>query len=77
VKIVEVIWIDIRSDSGWRTLNQLETFITSKNPVRQVGYLYEQDDDQIVLLDSYFQEKDLYGGVHTIPRGCIVEIKEI
>jgi hypothetical protein len=77
VKIVEVIWIDIRSDSGWRTLNQLETFITSKNPVRQVGYLYEQDDDQIVLLDSYFQEKDLYGGVHTIPRGCIVSITEI
>jgi hypothetical protein len=75
MKRVEVTWIDIRSDDGWRTLNKLEKFITGNNRVKQLGYLYEESEEQIVLLDSYFEDNELYGGVHTIPKGCIVEIK--
>jgi hypothetical protein len=77
MKRVEVTWVDIRSSDGWHSLNKLETFITEKVIVRQIGYLFEQDDDQIVLLDSYFDDLSLYGGVHTIPKGCIQSIKDL
>jgi hypothetical protein len=77
MKRVEVTWIDIRSEAGWLTQNQLDNFTTKKTPVKQLGYLYEQDEEQIVLLDSYFEDKELYGGAHTIPKGVIIEIKEI
>jgi hypothetical protein len=80
MKRVEVTWIDIRSDDGWRTLNKLEKFITGDNTVKQIGFLHEEDEEQIVLLDSYFEDGTLFGGVHTIPRGCIksiIELKEI
>jgi hypothetical protein len=77
MKRVLVTWIDIRSDDGWRTLNKLEKFITGNNTVHQIGFLYEESEDQIVLLDSYFEDKELYGGVHTIPKGCVLSITEL
>ena len=77
MKRVEVIWIDIMSEGGWHTQNRLDQFITQRNPVVQLGYLYEEDEHQIVLLDSYFEDKTLYGGIHTIPKGCIISVTEI
>lgn len=77
MKRVEVTWIDIMSDSGWRNQSKLDRFITSSNAVVQIGFLYEDDDDQIVLLDSYFDDKTLFGGVHKIPKGCIRSIVEL
>lgn len=77
MKRVEVRWIDIISSDGWHDQNKLDKFITQHNPVRQIGYLYEEDENQIVLLDSYFEDKSTYGGIHTIPKGCIIEMKEI
>jgi hypothetical protein len=75
MKPVLVIWKDIVSDDGWHTADQLDDFAESDNTVRQLGYLYEEDENQVILMDSYFEKKDLYGGVHKIPRGCIVSIE--
>jgi hypothetical protein len=79
MKKVEIVWIDIVSADGWKDQNKLDKFITNSrhNRVCQIGYLYEEDEDQVVLLDSYFIEKDTYGGIHVIPRGCIVSITEL
>jgi hypothetical protein len=78
-KIVSVRWIDItESANGWRTLDELEDFITdTKSKIcNQVGLLYEEDEHQLVLVSSYFPEDDLYGVVNVIPKGCIIEMKE-
>lgn len=79
MKKVEVVWKDITSDDGWRDSDELDEFVHEDNTVRQLGYLYEddQDDDKIILLDSYFDHKKLFGGVHKIPRGCIISITEL
>jgi hypothetical protein len=76
MKIVEVVWRDILSSDGWHNQNKIDKFISnSSDEVVQVGYLYEEDEHQVVLLDNYFKDKTLYGTIHRIPRGCIVDIK--
>jgi len=76
MKKVEIIWRDILSQNEWVSQEDLDNFITkSHDEVYQIGYLYEEDDEQLVLITNYFKGKDLYGTVHRIPRGCIVEIK--
>ncbi len=79
MKLVIVTWRDITASLDWHTLNKLDAFITDQkeNLVHQVGYLYEEDDDQLVLLDSYFADKSKYGTIHKIPRGCVVDIKTL
>lgn len=76
MKIVEVIWRDILSSDGWHTQNKLDKFISNSNDeVTQLGYLYEEDDKEVVLISNYFKDKSLFGTIHRIPKGCIVEIK--
>ena len=78
MKIVQVTWVDIVSDDGWHTQNRLDNYIHKDNKtVRQVGYLYEEDEEQVVLLNSYFTKKDMFGDITKIPRGCIVSIDEL
>jgi len=79
MKIVQVTWIDIVSDDGWHSQNKIDNFIHNKihNLVYQVGYLYEEDEDQVVLLNSYFPDKKVFGDITKIPRGCISNIKEL
>lgn len=78
MKRVEVIWRDITSDDGWHTPDEADKFISDdEGVVCHIGYLYEEDENQLVLIDSYFKNKDLFGGIHKIPKGCIVSITEI
>lgn len=76
MKAVLVIWKDIsQSDSSWRTQNELDKFITKEdNVVRQLGFVVEDDDDQLVIVDSYFTDKSNYGSATKIPKGCIVSV---
>jgi len=75
MKKVEIIWRDILSQNEWVSQEDLDNFITkSHDEVHQIGYLYEEDEDQLVLITNYFSGKDLYGTVHRIPRGCIIKI---
>lgn len=71
-----VTCIDISTKQGWINQEECDSFISdeSENIVYQAGFLYEQDEKQVVLLNSYFHNQDLLGDVTKIPRGCIIEI---
>lgn len=78
MKRVEIIWKDITSDDGWHSQDELDKFINDDiDTVTQVGYLLEEDENQVVLIDSHFLGKDLFGGIHKIPKGCIIEMTEL
>lgn len=79
MKKVIVKWRDITASLDWHTQNKLDAFITDDraNLVHQIGYLYEEDENQVVLVDSYFEDGSKWGTIHRIPRGCIVDIKEL
>jgi hypothetical protein len=78
MKRVEVKWVDIIHEGGWHTQDQIDEFINERSMiVNQIGYLYEQDDDYLILLDSYFEDKQQFGTIHVIPKGCIKQITEL
>lgn len=79
MKIVQVDWIDITSSINWHSQNKLDKWVTeeSEKLVHQIGYLYEEDENQIVLLDSYFDNKEMYGNATKIPKGCIISVTEL
>jgi hypothetical protein len=79
MKRVEVVWIDIQMKGGWHTMSQLDKFIsnTQQRTVTHVGYVYEENENELVLLDAYFLDRSQFGTIHTIPKGCIQSIKEI
>ena len=72
-----VKWIDITTLNGWVEQDAADDFITNdkENICYQAGFLYEQDEKKVVLLNSYFLENDLLGDVTKIPKGCILDIK--
>lgn len=79
MKRIEVTWRDITCRSGWHSQNVIDNYITDDQEglVTHLGYKYEEDDNQLVIVDSYFLNKELYGTIHRIPKGCIVSVKEI
>lgn len=78
-KPVIVIWRDITTKNGWNEQEEIDAYIMDEkeNIVYQVGFLYEEDDQQICLLNSYFYGQDLLGDLTKIPKGCVIEIKKL
>lgn len=78
-KPILVKWYDISTKAGWHEQESIDQFVMdeSENLVFQVGFLYEQDERQICLLNSYFSGRDLLGDITKIPKGCVVEMKEL
>ena len=76
-KPVLVTWRDITTRSGWHEQEDIDRFIMDENEsiVYQCGFLYEQDDNQICLLNSHFKTKDLLGDITKIPKGAVIDIK--
>lgn len=75
-EFVVVKWKDISTKHGWLEHDPVDQFIMDddENIVYQAGFLYEEDETQIVLLNSYFKTQDLLGDVTKIPRGAVLEI---
>lgn len=75
-KRVEVTWRDIVFDEGWHTQKQFDKWVTetSHNTVKQLGYLMEDEEDYLIIVDSYFEDESAYGTIHKIPKGCIVQV---
>lgn len=68
MKIIAVEWVDSSSMSGWVKRNELccdSLIITS------VGYLIEENDDNIVITSSY--NVDEYISPLTIPKCSIIK----
>jgi len=76
-EIVYVEWIDIiATDGGWRTEEELNEWIeTEPDTVKQVGFIYKETDQYIVLIDSHFSN-GLKGYAVKIPKGCIIKIQK-
>ena len=77
---VIVKWRDITTSGlGWVEQEDADLFITDseENIVYQCGFIYEQDEHQLVLVDSYFNGKSLWGNITKIPMGCVLEIKKV
>lgn len=82
MKRVEVIWRDITYKSaGWLHANDVDDFMNNKNEnmVMQLGYIYKETDDLVVITDSYFLDDvtPIFGAIHKIPRGTIISITEL
>jgi hypothetical protein len=73
---VLITWRDITTLNGWVSQDEVDDFVTDakENIVNQVGFLYEEDENQIVILNSIFENKDIIGDVTKIPKDCIISV---
>jgi len=76
---VYVIWRDISVKSGWHEQDEIDEFVSDdkENIVYQCGFLYEEDENQICILNSFFENKDLLGDICKIPKGCVLSIVKL
>jgi hypothetical protein len=79
---VEVKWKDIttkRTLLGWLEQDEVDDFVMDnvENVVLQTGYLYEEDETQIILIDSHFENNELYGNITKIPKWAILSIVKL
>ena len=79
-KFVHVYWVDIVSDSSWRSVEDVKE--SSLPRCLSTGFLVSKDDDDIVRIVSDFNFKedgsiDDCGNSTIIPKCVVQEIKEI
>ena len=79
-KFVHVIWIDIQSDSSWRSIEDVKSDDLPR--CLSTGFLVSEDDDDIVRIVSDFNFKedgsiDDCGNSTIIPKCVVQEIKEV
>lgn len=78
-KIVEVIWADSEQNAAWEKLEDVLNDQGSLN-CKTLGYVVADTEDRIILAstasvdDTY---EDLISHYMTIPKSCIVSIKEL
>ena len=78
-KFVQVYWIDIQSDSSWRSVEDVK----EDNLPRclSTGFLISDDDEMIrIVSDFNFKEDgsiDECGNSTIIPKSVVHEIKEV
>lgn len=72
-------WEDIvSSDTNWRDLDDAIHWVDSENGiVNQVGFMLENNDDYLILMDSFFSEGDTVGAITRIPKAVVKSIKKI
>ena len=79
-KFVHVYWIDIQSDSSWRSVEDVKEDTLPR--CLSTGFLISDEDDDIVRIVSDFNFKedgsiDDCGNSTIIPKCVVQEIKEI
>ena len=71
-------WKDITHSSGWHSQDELDDYVTDEkeNHVTQLGFLVEEDENQIVFIDSWIGDGDSkqFGVIHKIPKSVIIEM---
>jgi hypothetical protein len=78
-KIAIVIWEDVvASDQNWRSEDEgIDWSDNEPGLVNQVGYLLDQDEKYILLMDSFFACSDTIGSLTRIPVSLVRSIKII
>lgn len=80
-KFVHVIWIDIQSDSSWRSIEDVKSDDLPR--CLSTGFLISDDDDEdMIRLVSDFNFKedgsiDECGNSTIIPKSVVQEVKEV
>jgi hypothetical protein len=71
--VVEVEWVDSMARTGWQrqaTWRPEETVLTC----RTVGWLHYQDDERVVLVQSYMDSGSMDNALH-IPRRAVLDLR--
>ena len=79
-KFVHVYWIDIQSDSSWRSIEDVKSDDLPR--CLSTGFLVSDEDDDVVRVVSDFNFKedgsiDDCGNSTIIPKCVVQEIKEV
>lgn len=79
MKIVEVIWMDACMEEAHINKETADALVALER--RQVGYLYKETENEIVLvygtIENFFKGNSALDLTFAIPRGCIKQIKEL
>jgi hypothetical protein len=71
--IVEVVWIDSNSLSGWHNLTTIEEDTGNEMECRSTGYLFRDNEDCVTLIQST-SETGMFAAMETIPRCAIQSV---
>jgi len=72
-------WEDIIStDTSWRDIDDAIHWVDSESGiVSQVGFMLENNDDYLILMDSFFNQGETVGAITRIPKSTVKFIKKI
>ena len=74
-KLIYLEWHDAFGRGGWRTSQELDEWKKGEFVVREVGWLIEETDKQIILAGRHVPpdngDDELYGGLQKIPTTWI------
>lgn len=72
MKLVKVKWHDSNIQHGW----QVDTNDCSVALCEDVGWIIHEDDKMIIMARG-ISDHAFFNSPMAIPRGCIIEIKEL
>ena len=72
-RIVLVEWADSNFEHGWLSVDQVSGILIT---TVSVGFVVLEDDDSISIAQNK-SEINTFMGVMTIPKSCIMSIKEM
>lgn len=75
---VYIEWNDIRENThGWNSNEEAETWGVADWTVNQLGWVFKETDEAIILVNQVCEPFDNVGNITKIPRGCIIKIVNI
>lgn len=77
---LEIIWIDaMGGDDGWETEEDYEPHPDSQGFAKTIGYYWGNTPQTIIVLQSYFIEKEnrQIDRPLQIPKVCLIKITEL
>jgi hypothetical protein len=74
LKLEVIIWEDIsQAPETWSSAGDIELWYKDEAEclVDQVGYVIFEDNNNLLIADSYIESQQAYGNVHKIPKAVI------
>lgn len=70
--IVYIVWVDRYDNTGeWKQLSEIEEWYEDDWNVEQIGFLHEETDDYVVLINMVCEEFDRVSHITKIPKPWI------
>lgn len=74
--ILVVCWDDAHSSADWMDAAELKPKL-KPTIATTFGFVVHENDDYLILADSYFEEDDTVSNYTKIPKKMIKEMKEV